>query len=166
VLGAQTLVVTAVLALAIVVLGLGADGASQWGYGWGVPSQTAFIIFCAVWTILVVLYFMLAPRFFEPAAHPFARVAVDALTMLFWFGGFIAIAVLAGAEKDWGYWDVFDGYNNNYESKYYQVTAAAAAMGAFEWILFVVTTVFTCLEAFRGGHTKPRGVVANPEVQV
>jgi len=40
---------------------------------------------------------MLAPMRFPRFAHRFAILAVEALTMLFWFAGFIALAVfLAG----------------------------------------------------------------------
>ena len=38
-------------------------------------------------------YLSLAPRFFPAAAHKFGILAVEVLTMLFWFAGFIAAAV-------------------------------------------------------------------------
>lgn len=58
------------------------------------PSQINFLIFCGVWTaFLVVPYLTLAPRFYPAAVHKFAVLAVEAITMIFWFAGFIAGAV-------------------------------------------------------------------------
>lgn len=85
----------------------------------------------------MTLYFQLAPRFFEPAAHPYARLAVDAVTMLFWFAGFIAIGVLASALRAWDYdWDAY-GYTN---SGFYRDAAACAAIGALEWCVLLFQT--------------------------
>ncbi len=122
------------LLFAILVLGLGADACYSWADSSAyAPSQAAFIVFCAVWTILVVFYFMLTPRFYEPAAHPIARFVVDCLTMLFWFAGFIALAVLVGAVAPFdANADYFNGYYYS-GSHWYQVAAAATAFGAFEW---------------------------------
>jgi len=153
------------LLLAIIELGLGADGCAQWPGGYA-PSQNAFIVFVAIWTLLVTLYFVLAPRFFAPAAHPWAKVAVDGLTMLFWFAGFIALGVLAGAINGV---DEFGFDFGGFDDHWYKVTAASSGIGAIEWILFVVTFVFSILEAVRGpssSKAQRNHVAANPEVQV
>lgn len=39
------------------------------------------------------MYLVVAPARFPAAAHKFAILGVEALTMLFWFAGFIALAV-------------------------------------------------------------------------
>lgn len=52
------------------------------------------MIFTSVWTLLAVAYLWLAPLKFPTAAHKFGFLAAEALTMLFWFAGFIALAVL------------------------------------------------------------------------
>ena len=52
------------------------------------------MIFVAVWTLLVLVYLALAPHFFSSLANVFVILALDALTMLFWFASFIALAVL------------------------------------------------------------------------
>ena len=58
------------------------------------PSQFNFLIFCGVWTaLLAVPYLTLAPRLYAPSAHKLAILAVEAITMIFWFAGFIAGAV-------------------------------------------------------------------------
>jgi len=61
-------------------------------------------------------------------------LAVEALTCLFWFAGFIALAVIV--------WFYAPAGNNAYHS-----AQADAAMGAFEWLLFLATTVLTALSA-------------------
>jgi Membrane-associating domain len=65
---------------------------------YGSPDRVNFLIFDGLWTALIVVPFLtLAPRFFPRAAHPYAILAVEAITMLFWFGGFIAHAVFVSA---------------------------------------------------------------------
>jgi len=152
------------LLLALLVLGLAAESCHSFSfYGNVYPPQSAFLVFCAVWTLLAVLYFQLAPRFAAAAAHPIARTVVDALTCLFWFAGFIALAVLVGAIGS--VYVGIDGYQNT--SHWYAVSAAATAFGAFEWVLFVVTTVFTVLELVKGGsHSTRHKTEQNPEVGV
>ena len=63
------------------------------------PSQVNFMIFCAVWSILAVAFLILSPRYDTQArhiGHKFTVLAVDAVTAIFWFAGFIALAVLIG----------------------------------------------------------------------
>ncbi len=57
------------------------------------PSQNNFLIFTSLWTLLALIYLTLSPWLFPRAAHKFAILAIEALTMLFWFAGFIALAV-------------------------------------------------------------------------
>ena len=100
---------------AIIVLGLSADGmrpahlpeirmlnlsvpvASWWNafYSDISPSQINFLLFCSIWTCAVAVpYLALSPRFFPIAAHKYAILAAEAVTMIFWFAGFLAAAVL------------------------------------------------------------------------
>ena len=60
------------------------------------PDEVAFLIFCAVWTWLVLAYVIGAPFFLPVAAHRYAVAAVEAVTMIFWFAGFIALAANLG----------------------------------------------------------------------
>jgi len=58
------------------------------------PDRVNFLIFVGIWTALLVIPFLtLSPRFFPKIAHPFAILAIEAVTMIFWFAGFIAHAV-------------------------------------------------------------------------
>jgi len=65
-----------------------------WNWWWVSPSQVNFLIFTSVWTILAVAYLAIAPGRFPTVAHKFGILAAELLTMLFWFAGFIALAVL------------------------------------------------------------------------
>ena len=86
------------------------------------PSQINFMIFCAVWTILAAIYLLIATLKFTDSiiGHGFILLAVDAITMIFWFAGFIALAVGVG------------GLSCNGNSVCGSADASAA-FGAFEW---------------------------------
>jgi hypothetical protein len=56
------------------------------------------MLFTSIWTLLAVAYLVLAPTRFPKAAHKFAILGVEALTMLFWFAAWVAVAAL------WGDW--------------------------------------------------------------
>jgi hypothetical protein len=86
----------------------------------GTPSQVAFLIFCACWTLLAVAYFIAAPLVVPGAAHHLAILALEAVTMIFWFAGFIALAAALG---------------NGCPARYNACRTAAAgdAFSAFEW---------------------------------
>ena len=99
------------------------------------PSQDSFLVFVSIWTLLVVLYLGLAPKFFPSLAIPFAILALDALTMLFWFAGFIALAVFDRDLHNVGVvdleGDVFSGCG--LVGNLCGVITAAVVFGAFEW---------------------------------
>ena len=94
-----------------------------WGYtysGW-TPSQLGFIIFVSVWTVLVVAFQLLVPRFSQKLGHKFVVLGLDALTMLLWFAGFIALAVFTGAATGSGL------------PNWYRTLQACVAFAAFTW---------------------------------
>lgn len=66
------------------------------------PSEVNFIVFAAVWSLLALIYLMLAPLRFERFAHNMAILAVEAVTMIFWFAGFIALAVFLSDRTCYG----------------------------------------------------------------
>ena len=89
------------------------------------------MVFVAVWTLLVLIYLGLAPRFFSQFAHVHAILALDALTMLFWFASFIALAVLYHDIVYVANFEYFDGCGAL--GDYCGVSEAAVVFGAFEW---------------------------------
>jgi hypothetical protein len=80
-------------------------------------GQVNFIIFNSVITLLAVVYLVVAPRRFPQYTHKIALVAIDAVLTLFWFSGFIALAVIT---------PIFFG-------SVLGAAGAASAFGAFEW---------------------------------
>ncbi|KIN01114.1 hypothetical protein OIDMADRAFT_54255 [Oidiodendron maius Zn] len=113
------------------------------------PAEVAFLIFCAVWTWLVLAYVIGAPLVFPVAAHHYAVAAVEIVTMIFWFAGFIALAANLG-------WC---------PSGYHITTCSAAdagtAFAAFEWVLFVFTSVVAVIAAL-GNRSSVKAEAAPP----
>ena len=64
---------------------------------------------------------VIAPLKFPTAAHKYGILAVEAVTMIFWFAGFIALAVLLGDSGCGRTADVC------------RVAEAATVFGAIEW---------------------------------
>ncbi|KAF2723198.1 hypothetical protein K431DRAFT_220482 [Polychaeton citri CBS 116435] len=110
---------------AVIVLGTTAYVANWWtsqrGWHASTPSEIAFLIFVSVWTLLALVYLVVVPWQFSQtqAAHIFAITVVEGVTMLFWFAGFIALAVWLSDR---------DCYGNVCSS-----ARAGTIFGAFEW---------------------------------
>ncbi|KAL1311154.1 hypothetical protein AAFC00_001356 [Neodothiora populina] len=131
--------------LAIIVLGLTAYVTNWWHGYWRSlgPDEVNFLVFASVWTILALIYLVLAPMRFQKFAHMFAILAVEAVTMIFWFAGFIALAVFLGDRICFGH--------------ICGSAKAACVFAAFEWVLFAVTTTLSALDVFgarrNSGHS-------------
>lgn len=121
---------TAVLALrvvqfifSIIVLGLEAYVAHWWNkyYHASSPSQINFLIFCAIWTLLALVFLIIVPLRFggRIAYEKYVILGVEALTMLFWFAGFVALAVFLSGRVCYG--------------QVCNCAKAGAAFGAFAW---------------------------------
>ncbi|KAL8640381.1 MAG: hypothetical protein Q9228_002695, partial [Teloschistes exilis] len=85
-------------------------------------SQANFLLFTSIWTIFpALIYLFLAPRFLSREGHfKFADAIIDGITALFWFAGFIALAVwYHGLDFCFG--------------KVCGTIVAACVFGAFEW---------------------------------
>jgi hypothetical protein len=80
-----------------------------------------FMLFNGVWTAFVATpYLALAPVFFPQLAHRFVIPAVEIVTMIFWFAGFIALGVLLPS-PDYCHWGQC------------RALQAATVFGSFEW---------------------------------
>jgi hypothetical protein len=72
---------------------------SWWSSHWrqSSPSEVNFLIFAPSWTVLTILALVLAQlRYSHLTSSKGAQwslLALEGLTMLFWFGGFVALAV-------------------------------------------------------------------------
>jgi len=124
--------------LALLDLILLSYSANRWNAGWryASPSEVNFLIFCSVWTLLAVAYLVIAPTRFPNTAHKFAILGVEAVTMIFWFAGWVALAVLLGEIGTRGYSAA-------------QAAAAGTAFGAIEFLLFAATTIMAALHVHR-----------------
>ncbi|MCJ1321953.1 hypothetical protein MMC15_007298 [Xylographa vitiligo] len=128
----------------IIELGLTAYGVSYFDgtYSNGYYTYTSnvgalnFMLFNSLWSLLVLAY-LLATLRFGRFSHPIASFVLLLVTALFWFAGFIALAVAVGPTC--------------YGKHACETVAAAAAFGAFLWVIFLVDAIFAGMAAFGGG---------------
>ncbi|KAK5108184.1 hypothetical protein LTR62_008715 [Meristemomyces frigidus] len=142
--------------LAIIILALTGYVAHWWTQYWRAlaPSQINFLVFSSVWTILALLYLIVVPwRFSETVAHhKFAILGMEMLTTLFWFAGFVALAVFLSDRVCFGH-----------------VCAAAKAacvFAAFEWALFAGTTAMAVLHVLRTRGRTSTSAKADPNLNL
>jgi len=95
----------------------------------------SFLIFCCVWTWLVIAYLIVTPLALPVAYNMWAQLALEAISWIFWLAGFASTASFA---SDWA--PYFEGSKGKIFG-YWASAAAGAAMGALVWILFTVTLV-------------------------
>ncbi|KAK3660852.1 hypothetical protein LTR56_000610 [Elasticomyces elasticus] len=143
--------------LALITLGLTAYVADWWGKYWHAisPSQINFLVFASVWTLFpALLYLILVPwRFSETKLHhKFAILGMEVLTMLFWFAGFVALAVFLSDRVCFGH--------------VCSAAKASAVFGAFEWLLFAGTTAMAMLHVLRTRGRTSHGGKADPNLNI
>jgi len=102
------------------------------------PSQINFLVFVPIFTVLSILYLECAPRFMARASHPYAHFGLEALNMLFYFAGFIALSAFLGKL-------LFC------RGSVCAAARADAVFAAFSWLLWVGTSVILAMEIFKGG---------------
>jgi hypothetical protein len=78
-----------------------------------------FLLFDSVWTLVAVPFLIIAPML-SFAGHVYAVLVVDAVTMIFWFAGFIAVAAWISP-------------SDNCRSTHCRSLTAATVFGAFTW---------------------------------
>ena len=85
------------------------------------PVEINFLLFSSVFSLVTTIYLTLAALNKLPAiaANRFALLAADAVTMMFWFGGFIALAVFLSSRVCFG--------------NVCNVAKASVAFGALNW---------------------------------
>lgn len=132
--------------LSVLVLGLTAYVVSIWN-----PSEVNFLLFTSIWTFLALAYLIITPGRFPEAAHKYGILAAEIITMIFWFAGFIATAVLL----------TDTGCRRGSVCRSLQ---AATVFGAFEWALFTATTIMAGLHAWRARNSYDDR--ADPQMQV
>lgn len=118
------------------------------------PSQINFLIFLPLFSFLSIAYLEVTPRFAakgmlisarsppsiltKAASHPYLHLAFEVLNVLFYFAGFVALAVFLGKL-------LFC------RGSVCAAARADAVFAAFSWILWTGTTTILALEIFKGG---------------
>ncbi|PWY78332.1 hypothetical protein BO70DRAFT_363214 [Aspergillus heteromorphus CBS 117.55] len=98
----------------------------------GVPNAWGFLLFCAGWTFLGGIFLLIAGiRSADQRWIGYIRVAVEAVALLSWLAGFMAVAINIGS-------NACPAEENGCGS-----LKAATVFGAVEWLLFVITTTLT-----------------------
>ncbi|KAK3690135.1 marvel domain-containing protein [Podospora appendiculata] len=111
------------------------------GPWWGPPSVESFLLFNSIWSLLVLAYVGLTPLYYTRVFHRLVSLAVEWITMIFWFAGAIALAVFWGSPHCGG-------------NTYCGTVEAAIAFAFFLWALFLVLVVVDTFEAMRSrGHS-------------
>lgn len=101
------------------------------------------MLFNSIWSLLVLAYVGLVPLYYTRIFHRLASLALEWITMIFWFAGSIALASYWGSPRCGG-----DTYCGSVE--------AAIAFGFFLWALFGFLVFVDTLESLRSrGHHAP-----------
>jgi hypothetical protein len=120
----------------------------------GVPDAWGFLLFCAGWTVLGVVFLVVAGvHWAEHRLVGYLRVAVEAVALLSWLAGFVAVAVNIGTNSD-----VCQA-----EAHGCSAITAAAVFGGLEWLLFAATTVFTVKLVFDMPRRRSSVPASKPE---
>jgi hypothetical protein len=106
-------------------------------------SEVSFMVFNSVWSLLVLAYLVLAPRFFANLYHGLAVLGVTIVTTIFWFAGSIAAAVYLGTPS---------GCSSITWCASFQ---AFVAFGFFIWAGFTGLAVLFGLDYRRNGSRSP-----------
>jgi len=102
------------------------------------PSQINFLVFVPVFSFLSMIYLEVVPRFMQKASHPYAHLAFEVLNALFYFAGFISLAV-------------FIGKLLFCRGSVCAAARADAVFAAFNWLLWTGSTVIVGLQVFKKG---------------
>lgn len=148
--------------LSITILGLMAYGSSRkhllatpyilthqivsqwWATHWrqSSPTEVNFLIFAPSWTVLALSALVIVPlKFSHMLSSKGAQIgllALEGLTMLYWFGGFVALAVFLSDRICFG--TVCD------------VARASTAISAMNWLVWAVTFSFGVFQMIKDGR--------------
>ncbi|KAJ5714933.1 uncharacterized protein N7483_012114 [Penicillium malachiteum] len=120
----------------------------------GVPDAWGFLIFCAGWTFLDVIFALIAGiRFGHSKLIGYICLVTEAVALLSWLAGFIAVAINIESNEC------------PTEENGCGLLKAATVFGALEWLLFMVTTMPTIKFVFkstRKGSSEPEVSSAVP----
>ncbi|RDA91888.1 hypothetical protein CP533_0373 [Ophiocordyceps camponoti-saundersi (nom. inval.)] len=151
--GYATYMHIALAILLVIELGLTAFIVSRTS-DYGTPSSFSFMLFTTLWSMLVLAYISLTPRYMARAFHALAALVLVGLTTLFWFAGSIALASFIGIPVCRG------TYCTTTHS-----AQAATAFGFFIWAIFAVLAALDGMANLRGGGARA-DTTGKPAAQV
>ncbi|OGE57386.1 hypothetical protein PENARI_c002G12138 [Penicillium arizonense] len=119
----------------VIVIGLtGYVVSTFYSYSWPYSDTVNFLLFLGCWTAFIAVpYLTFAPIHFPRLAHHYVIPGIEVVTMIFWFAGFVAM----GSQLPPPRWC---------HSSTCSSLQAATIFGAFEWVLFAVTTYFAIID--------------------
>jgi len=139
-------------ALAVIILGLSAAVINNFlKFGIGSPDVINFLLFCSIWTFLVLAYICFAPSFAPQLHNQYGVLGAEVVTTIFWFAGWVASAAWIAPWK------------SCLNDTTCGAAKAATAMGAFEWVAFMISS-FLVVRAFM--HTRKGAGAATPGTEM
>ncbi|KAI2632003.1 membrane-associating domain-containing protein [Hypoxylon sp. NC1633] len=107
------------------------------------PSQINWLLAVSLFTIVSILYLELAPRFAPRLSHPMVAMGLETSNALFYFAGFIALAV-------------FMSRLLYCRGSVCGSARASIAFGAFEFMLWTASAIIMGKEVVRSGFVLRR----------
>ncbi|KAL7799854.1 hypothetical protein V8C37DRAFT_365736 [Trichoderma ceciliae] len=102
------------------------------------PPSINFLLFSPIFTISSILYIEFTPRFVPTAIHPIVSLGIEAINIIFYFSGFIAVAVCLG---DLAFCD----------GSVCMAGRGAAVLAAAQFSLWMASAILAAKEIFKGG---------------
>ncbi|KAF7934806.1 uncharacterized protein EAE98_002851 [Botrytis deweyae] len=121
---------------------------------YGIPDSWGFLMFCASWTFLTVIFHTIARiKFHDGALIGYIHVAVETVAVLSWLAGFIAVAVQISTDT------CSTGRNSC------RILIVATVFGALEFLLFMITAALTAIPIFKQ-FPKPNKSTTEPDAVI
>ncbi|KAJ9141894.1 hypothetical protein NKR23_g7543 [Pleurostoma richardsiae] len=140
---------------AVIVLGLSGYVANWYNVDTltSSPSQINFLVFTPVFSILSIAYLELAPRFLPRFTHPWATIALETTNVMFYFAGFVALAVFLSRL-------LFC------RGMVCSAARADTAFASFSFALWAVTAGLKFRDLIKGGgFRKPAATMSGPQMK-
>lgn len=114
------------------------------------PSIFNFLVFAPVFSLLSIIYLETIPRFAPRGSHPWASMGVELINTIFYFSGFIALAVFMSRL-------IFCN------GAVCSVGKADAVITALDFVVWTASTTLMAMDLFKGGLRMPSG--PRPQMQ-
>ncbi|KAJ0124910.1 hypothetical protein J7T55_006253 [Diaporthe amygdali] len=125
---------------AVIILGLSAYVANWYNVDTltSSPSQVNFLVFVPLFSLISIAYLEAVPKFMPKLSHPWAVLALEVTNVLFYFAGFVALAV-------------FLTHLLFCRGAVCGSARAATVFSSFNFVLWTATAALTIKDALKGG---------------